>query len=855
MLRQPRSGRTRHPERRARRHRFHRARHLHDRGVHHGDEGARRVAGADAGRRQEHPQGLRRRRPLDPRLRDREGAPRVRPPHRLDQDVLQGGRAHRHGHRRRHAAQPARRERARAGIYVRDRHLEPRFAVLLDGERRRPDAACRPGQGQGRQQRRLRGVRRRSSGRHQACRAQGEPPHGGETRHRRQGQPRGVRPASQPRRRRIAAGRAGRGGSVDEILLILLGIAWALGTPILAIVALVRTSRLRSQNDLLRADLAALQRQMAEGAVLPPPFEVPAAEIVPPPAPPFELEPAPEPAQVAEVAPPPLPAPFPEPVPVGWEQRLGARAFLWIGAITLALAAVFLVRYSIEEGYLSPEVRVILAALFGFALIGGAERMRSRDDRVAQALAAAGVASLYGALFAAVALYEMISKVAAGGGAAALTAFAIGLSLRHGILVAGLAFVGGFVSPAIIGSETPNTPVLFGYLLAIAAGTLGVIRVRGWWPLGWGVLAGSAIWTVIWMLSAAGGLHWVGLFLVAVAGLFVWATWRRMGESENPPADVAALVWAALGVSGVLLVAIIVQDEGRQSAGWLALAAHGAGLYLLGRWTPRFQYVAVLAPVLSIAALALWWVTAAGMGGAAWGADRFAWLTILLGGFYAAGAFALLWNAARPGFWAALSVAAALAHFLLCWYVLRSLATATPWGLISIGLAVPFLVGAERLARWRQTMTGATEALGVLAAGVVFFIAAAIPLELSREWITTAYAIEFAAVAAIAARLDLLAMRQLCWPLLAVVVVRFVLNPEILKYPLGVTPVFNWILWSYGLSIAALIVGLRFLRPTGDQRLVRATEAAAALLTFVLATLEVRSVFQPGSMAAPDAGF
>ena len=31
------------------------------------------------------------------------------------------------------------------------------------------------------------------------------------------------------------------------------------------------------------------------------------------------------------------------------------------------------------------------------------------------------------------------------------------------------------------------------------------------------------------------GLHWVGLFLVAVAGLFVWATWRRMGESENPP--------------------------------------------------------------------------------------------------------------------------------------------------------------------------------------------------------------------------------------------------------------------------------------------------------------------------------
>ena len=290
---------------------------------------------------------------------------------------------------------------------------------------------------------------------------------------------------------------------MEEIFLILIGIAWAIGTPIIAIVALARTSGLRDQNARLISEVAQLRRQIGQigqGEALPPPFVAePAAEAVPvpPPAPPFEMTP---PEVVAEAPLAPAPAAV-APVEGGWEQRLGARAFLWVGAVTLALAAIFLVRYSIEEGYLSPEVRVILAALFGFALIAGAERIRARDDRVAQALAAAGVAALYGSLFSAVALYDMISRVAAGGGAAALTAFAIGVSLRHGIFVAALAFVGGFASPAIIGSETPNTPVLFGYLLAIAAGTLGVLRVRGWWPLGWGVLAGSAIWTGIWMLS------------------------------------------------------------------------------------------------------------------------------------------------------------------------------------------------------------------------------------------------------------------------------------------------------------------------------------------------------------------
>jgi uncharacterized membrane protein len=637
---------------------------------------------------------------------------------------------------------------------------------------------------------------------------------------------------------------------MDEVLLILLGIAWAVGTPIIAIVALVRTSSFRSENARLAGEIAALRRQIGQGGVaLPPalpPEPAPALEIAGPPEPPV-----PEP--VAAELPPPFEAPAeapPAPVwepsapsapAVGWEQKLGARAFIWVGAITLALSAIFLVRYSIEEGYLSPEVRVILAALFGFALVAGAERMRPRDDRVAQALAAAGIAALYGALFSAVALYDMISKPAAGGGAMALTAFAIGVSLRHGILVAALAFVGGFASPAIIGSETPNTPVLFGYLFAIAAGTLAVIRHKGWWPLGWGVLAGSALWTAVWIAADVDGLPWVCLFLVAVAGLFVWTTWRRLGESENPPVDVAALVWSALIATGVLLAAVIFRDGGQQRAGWLALAVHGIGLYALGRWTPRFQHVAALAPVLSLATLGLWWFDGMGV---AFDNERFAWLTVVYGGLYAAGAFALMWNAARPGFWAALAVAAALAHFLFCWWVLRSVAPGTPWGLISIGLAAPFLVAAERLAHWRTRMTGATEALGYLAAGVTFFIAAAIPMELSREWITVAYAIELAAVAYIAASLDLVAMQRLCWPLLAVVIVRFVVNPEVLHY--------GRVFWGYAVSIAALTVATRYL---ADDRLRRAVQAGAVLLAFVMVTLEVRILFRPDDMDAPRTVF
>ena len=355
-----------------------------------------------------------------------------------------------------------------------------------------------------------------------------------------------------------------------------------IGTPIVAIVALVRSGNCGPRILRLAGEVAALRRQIEQGVVpcrrrrragaprrrAPELARVRACCAEPVAGgPAATVRPRSAAAACAGLrgAAPPASRRSPPAGSIGWARAPSSGS----APITLALSAVFLVRYSIEEGYLSPEVRVILAALFGFALIGGAEKMSSRDERVAQALAAAGIAAVYGALFSAVALYGMISKVAAGGGAMALTAFAIGVSLRHGILVAALAFVGGFASPAIIGSETPNTPVLFGYLLAIAAGTLAVIRHRGWWPLGWGVLAGSALWTVVWMAADVEGLPWVCLFLVAVAGLFVWATWRRLGESENPPIDVAALVWTALAATGVLLGAVIFRDGGQQdAAGW-----------------------------------------------------------------------------------------------------------------------------------------------------------------------------------------------------------------------------------------------------------------------------------------------
>ena len=210
------------------------------------------------------------------------------------------------------------------------------------------------------------------------------------------------------------------------------------------------------------------------------------------------------------------------------------------------------------------------------------------------------------------------------------------------------------------------------------------------------------------LVRQAGGLHWVGLFLVAVAGLFVWATWRRLGESENPPIDVAALVWAALGLT-------------RRPARWRSSSRTRAGRPSAGsRWRRMASASTRSAAGRRASSTSRRWRRSCRSrrspcgGNAGSGAEtRASPGSPSFGGLYAAAPSRCCGTRRGRDFGRRLSVAAALAHFLLCWYVLRGVATGTPWGLISIG--------ARRCRSWSAPsgwragatrMTGATEALG-----------------------------------------------------------------------------------------------------------------------------------------------
>lgn len=265
------------------------------------------------------------------------------------------------------------------------------------------------------------------------------------------------------------------------------------------------------------------------------------------------------------------------------ENLLGARWAVWAGGLALALGGVFLVRYSIESGLLGPGVRLTLAALFGLVLIAAGELVRRKALPKAEALyanamvpgilTAAGAVSLFGAIYAAHGIYEVIGPTLAFI-LLALTAFGVlGLSLLHGQALAGLGLAGSMLTPLLISTTAPNLWTLFIYLTVAQVATSFASRLKGWLVVPAIAQALLGLWALVALIDMT-DITPIALSLIAMiaAWLLIWP-----GATKDDPAVAGSpLSLDALGrrmASGplglditlslaVLLPALVMLDRG-----------------------------------------------------------------------------------------------------------------------------------------------------------------------------------------------------------------------------------------------------------------------------------------------------
>ncbi len=313
--------------------------------------------------------------------------------------------------------------------------------------------------------------------------------------------------------------------------------------------------------------------------------EMPPLEPVPVPVP----TPAPAPAPV--LSRPPLHAPIdaaetdvraPSRPPADFESLVGGRLPIWIGGLALVIGGIFLVRLSIEAGWLTPAIRTAFAAVFAVALLAASEIARrlpaTRDDaRVGQVLAGAGIASAYATLYLAVALYHLAGPSVGFALMLAITALGLFLAVRHGPPTAVMALIGGFVAPMVAGYDAAGIGPLLGYLAVFVAALLALAIVRGWAWLALSAMAAAFGWAALLIaLLPADRLGGVGVFIVALG---------VAGTLAVPRAGVSHPVLRGLPLLAALVqllaLAPVIDFDGLAWSFYLVLSA--AALFLASR--------------------------------------------------------------------------------------------------------------------------------------------------------------------------------------------------------------------------------------------------------------------------------
>ena len=545
---------------------------------------------------------------------------------------------------------------------------------------------------------------------------------------------------------------------------------------------------------------------------------------------------------------------------------------VWLGGISVAFAGVFLVKYAIDQGLLTPAARVALGTCTGLAMHALAEWLVRRTRRrhpSFSALAAGASVTLSAAALAALHLYGLVSATVAFAWLAAVSLATMALALRHGPVLAALGLIGSYAVPLLVGGDSGRIVEVLAYCLIVSAAVLLMVRYayRAW--LWWGVLGGSLFW---WLLStgsmAADGYRGIYLALVGFALVFLpMADWLPRLRWVALPEGVAGTGWRA---SAKVLAEQRAAPQPPVTWGLLLLVlAHGVSIAFepFSAWAAAGWLPLVLAVFLAArwgqAAASLPWISL-GVQGIAWlgtgfgiedfrlvwsaefasGGTGLAWYAACAATLYSALAW---WNVRRSepsSLWTSLAMAAPACWMAVAYPLATDLAIAPRWAVASIAMGLAYTVLGWLLARSGREALASWTVLGCSAS-----YSLAVAMLFREAGLTLALALQAAPLAWLAARLGAANVSWMAKVVLAAVVLRLTANPWLPAYAEGP----HWVLWTYGGSTFSCLLAGWLARPVPGLR--RWFEAAAAHLLVLTGWFVTRDALYGSELFSADYSF
>ncbi len=182
----------------------------------------------------------------------------------------------------------------------------------------------------------------------------------------------------------------------------------------------------------------------------------------------------------------------------GFVKQFGSSEF-WInkaGIGLLLLGVIFLFKYSIDQGWITPAIRIVFGLALGLGLALAGARMYSKKRHQSLVALGGAVATFYICGFAMYQMYALTPYYVAFSlmGLASAAAFAFSVKQDEPAL-SFVAALGAFVAPFLLYTDQSNVPGLMLYTSLVIVTSCGVYMARGWVSLltlsavcGWAIM-------------------------------------------------------------------------------------------------------------------------------------------------------------------------------------------------------------------------------------------------------------------------------------------------------------------------------------------------------------------------------
>jgi len=182
------------------------------------------------------------------------------------------------------------------------------------------------------------------------------------------------------------------------------------------------------------------------------------------------------------------------------ERRIGSQWLNRVGVVAVLVGVSYFLKLAFDSGWIDAGKRVLIGLIAGTGMCWWSERFR-RPASIAfsYSLKAVGIGVLYLSLWASFQLYQLVPASVAFVAMLLVTAVSAALAVvQNAELLAGLALLGGLLTPVLCNTHENHEGVLFGYLLLLALGASVLQRVKPWPRILFGAFVGCFLLGAEW---------------------------------------------------------------------------------------------------------------------------------------------------------------------------------------------------------------------------------------------------------------------------------------------------------------------------------------------------------------------